>query len=286
MAVLLSAGLAGYVSMAAMPRADACGCFTPPDPTVPVVQAGERILFDHSNGIVTAHIQVAYSGPADQFGWLLPLPSEPSLELGVDEVFSQLITTTQPKYRLDREYHGVCPFDPNNPNRFGGGGGAPSSDSGGENPADPDSIVVVQDSIGPYDYAVLRADSQQPMLDWLAENRYFVPTATAEAVTPYIHEGAFFLALKLRKGNEVGDLQPVVVRYASDLPMIPIVLTGVGATEDMPVLVWMVGEGRAIPRNYYHTLVNDARSTGSTPARTTSTSSPAPSTSRRPTTRS
>jgi len=256
--VLSSASVAALVFAADVQRAEACGCFTPPDPSVPVVQAGEQIAFSMENGQVTAHIKVSYEGPAEDFGWLLPLPSVPTLELGVDELFSQLITTTQPKYRLNREYHGICPFDPNNPNRFGNAPSAGGGDSEG-GPVDPDSIVVVQDSIGPYDYAVLRADSQQPMLDWLSANHYFVPSATAEAVTPYIHAGAYFLALKLQKGNDVGDLQPVVVRYASDLPMIPIVLTGVGANENMPILVWMLGDGRAIPRNYYHTLVNDVK---------------------------
>ena len=55
--------------------ADACGCFAPPNPTVPVVQAGERILFAVKNGEVTAHVQVQYSGASGaDFGWLLPLP--------------------------------------------------------------------------------------------------------------------------------------------------------------------------------------------------------------------
>src|SRR5688572_4225460 len=81
-------------------EARACGCFANPDPSVPVVQAGERILFARENGIVTAHIQIQYAGDAREFGWLLPLPSEPTLELGVDELFTQLIATTQPRYRL------------------------------------------------------------------------------------------------------------------------------------------------------------------------------------------
>src|SRR5256885_1847924 len=38
--------------------AAACGCFTPPDPSVPIVQAGERILFAMQDGVVTAHIQI------------------------------------------------------------------------------------------------------------------------------------------------------------------------------------------------------------------------------------
>ena len=254
-----SASLAGAVLLGGARPADACGCFTPPDPTVPVVQAGERIAFARDNGIITAHIQVQYSGPAEEFGWLLPLPSEPELKLGTDELFAQLIATTQPKYKMAREYHGACPFDPANPNNnLGGAGGGPAApDAEGGSRGD-DDLVVIEDSIGPYDYAVLRADSQQPMLDWLQENGYFVPSATAASVTPYIRPGAFFLALKLQKGKEVGDLQPVVLKYASDYAMIPIILTGVGATEDMPVLVWMMGDGRAIPRNYRHTVVNDA----------------------------
>lgn len=78
-------------------RTEACGCFTPPNPTVPVVQAGERILFAVQNGEVTAHVQVQYSGASGQeFGWLLPLPSVPTLELGTDELFALLTTTTQP----------------------------------------------------------------------------------------------------------------------------------------------------------------------------------------------
>ena len=48
-------------------------------------------------------------------------------------------------------------------------------------------------------------------------------------VGPYIRPGAYFLALKLRPGESAGDLQPVVLRYRSDLPMIPIVLTQVAA---------------------------------------------------------
>src|SRR5437764_3714436 len=91
-------GLAlGYTS-----DATACGCFTPPDPSVPIVQAGERIAFAMSDGQVTAHIQIQYQGAAADFGWILPLPSVPTLELGVDELFTQLTARTQPQYKLQR----------------------------------------------------------------------------------------------------------------------------------------------------------------------------------------
>ena len=53
-------------------RAEACGCFTPPSTTTPVVQAGERILFAHEGNQVIAYIQIQYQGSADNFGWLVP----------------------------------------------------------------------------------------------------------------------------------------------------------------------------------------------------------------------
>jgi MYXO-CTERM domain-containing protein len=257
----LAAGalMVGLVFLLRSPAAHACGCFTPPDPSVPIVQAGERIAFQIADGKVTAHIQIQYSGPAEEFGWLLPLPSLPELEVGTDELFNQLIQQTQPLYRLTAEYEGDCWFDPS---RGGGGddGGDSASGDGGAPPGeDGESPLVLRDSIGPYDFAVLRADEQQPMLDWLDENGFFVPAGTDEAVVPYIRPGAYFLALKLLKGNDVGDIQPVVVEYASDLPMIPIVLTSVAADPDMPVLVWVLGESRAIPRNFFHTKINDGQ---------------------------
>jgi len=243
--------------------AGACGCFTPPDPSVPIVQAGERIAFAIADGTVTANIQIQYQGSATDFGWLLPLPSVPTLELGTDELFTKLISTTQPQYKVNRVYEGSCSFDPS---RFGGGlGGVPSAaggDSGGGGNGgtqSPGSPLVYEDSVGPYDYAVLHADTKDAMLQWLSDNRYFVPAGTDDAVSAYIHPGAYFLALKLKKGNDVGDLQPVVVKYQSDLPMIPLVLTSVAANPHMGIQVWMLGDGRAIPRNYYHTVINDAK---------------------------
>jgi hypothetical protein len=234
---------------------EACGCFAPPDPTVPIVQAGERILFSVENGVVTAHIQIQYAGDAKDFGWLLPLPSVPSLKLGTEELFTQLIATTQPRYFVTTSVNGNC----------GGGflGGLANSRASSA-PAAEDSAgggsspLVIQSSVGPYDYAVLKADNKDAMLKWLNDNRYFIPTGTEDVVGPYIQPGAYFLALKLKSGKSTGDIAPVVLTYPSQLPMIPIILTSVAAQPNMGIQVWMLGNGRAIPRNYHHVIVNDA----------------------------
>jgi MYXO-CTERM domain-containing protein len=231
------------------PEAHACGCLAPPDPSVPIVQAGERILFAMQDGVVTAHIQIQYSGEPEQFAWLVPMPALPTYELGTDELFTQVISQTQPRYWVTTDTPEFCMQFPPPPPPPPPPPSAPPE--GGP--------LVERGTLGPFDIAVLEADDPQAMLDWLAENRFFVPAGTDQAVTPYIRPGAYFLALKLQSGQSVGDLQPIVVKYQSELPQIPIVLTSVAADPDMPVLVWVLGDARAIPRNFFHTQINDAR---------------------------
>ncbi len=252
-ALAAGAALLTLLSAALAPSpAAACGCFAQSNPSTPVVQGGERIAFAMKDGQVTAHIQIQYAGAAEDFAWLVPLPSMPEMELGVDELFTQLIAQTQPQYIMNTS-------TPSCPSRreSGGGGQAPDAGAAWPSPDEP-QLVVEEGSVGPYDYTVLSAENKQTLADWLAEEGYFVATGGDQALDPYIRPGGFFLALKLRTGESVGNLQPIVLRYQAELPQIPIVLTSVGAERDMPVMVWMLGAHRAIPRNYYHTHINDA----------------------------
>jgi hypothetical protein len=263
LATALLAAISGHARLA-----EACGCFAQPSVATPVVQAGERILFAEDQGMVTAYIQIKYQGSADTFGWLVPLPSVPTLQLGTDEVFTQLNNTTTPDYRLTTQRQ-FCNGTTQTSSRDSFGGCGNAADSAGYSPggvvdgsvqsaADMGSNEVVsQSSIGPFDYAVLHADDQTEMLNWLQTNKYFVPAGTDAVITPYIHPGAYFLALKLKAGESAGDIVPVIVKYASDLPMIPIILTSVGAVPDMGIQVWMLGQNRAIPRNYRAVVVDD-----------------------------
>jgi len=237
-------------------QASACGCFAPPNPATPVVQAGEQIVFGQKDGRVTMHVRVQYSGPAEEFGWLLPMPSVPELQVGTEEIFSALDARTRPQFRTRYVTEGDCQlsFDAGASVQDGGVGFGGDAGTNG-----PGGVLVRRESVGPYDTAILRADERGPMLDWLRDNSFFIPDALADAVGPYIRPGGYFLALKLLKDRDAGDLAPIVLDYPSDLPMIPMVLTQVGADPDMPVTVYVLGEHRAIPRNFRHTIINEER---------------------------
>ncbi len=247
--------------------ARACGCFALGSTATPVVQAGERILFTHEDDNVVAYIQIKYQGKADEFGWLVPLPSVPTLELGTDELFTKLVAAPQPanvKQGVVENCDGTVSTSDGCNFSFGGASSAPgsgeySSDLGVAESTDmaAGGVVVENASLGPYDYAVLKADDESAMLQWLDDNHYFVPDGTMTAIAPYIHPGGFFLALKLRGGEPTGAITPIVLSYASDLPMIPITLTQVSAIDNMGVEVWVAGEARAVPHNYYHVVLDD-----------------------------
>ena len=124
------------------------------------------------------------------------------MELGTDELFAQLIQTTQPKYSLTAEYQGNCLFDPSRNGGFGSGGGGAGPTAGGDSSGgEGGSPLVLQDSIGPYDYAVLAADTKQPMLDWLSQNGYYIPAGTDDVVDRYIHSGRLFPGPQAAEGQ-------------------------------------------------------------------------------------
>ena len=249
--LLLTSLVTVFVLISTPRTAAACGCFAAPSPAFPMVQAGEKILFAQEGTKVIAHIQIQYEGEAEDFSWLIPVPEVPELRLSAEEVFAQLEATTDPGFVL-AQTGGNCASG------FGCGGSdaAAEVNTSGEAPFGKE-VVVVQSTAGPYEYAVVRADSKTPMLDWLQTNGYLVPAGGEDLLDPYIRPGSFFLALKLRSGQTAGDLQPIVIEYEADLPMIPLILTRLGAVPDMGVLVWLLGDARAISTNYRHVQINE-----------------------------
>ncbi len=130
----------------------ACGGFFC-DSAAPVQQAGEQIVFAVGGGTVEMHVRVQYTGPAEEFSWLLPVPELPELLLSADDLFVRLGQVTAPQYVPTVEQRGRCYV----PVRFPGNG---ASDKDGDDVAeDGAGVSVVEDQqVGPYDAQILTAD--------------------------------------------------------------------------------------------------------------------------------
>jgi hypothetical protein len=77
-------------------------------------------------------------------------------------------------------------------------------------------------------------------------------------VQVYVTEQMLFLAMKLRPGAGVQDIQPVKMSYTSERPMIPLRLTAVAANPNMGVLVWLLGDTQYESDNYAKLEIADS----------------------------
>ena len=233
-----------------------CGAPPPtPAPAEPVDQTAERILFEvRPNREVSAHVQITYVGPADEFAWIVPVPSVPVVEESSTTLFDELDTATRMPVTLPPPE--ACPT----PNFDDGGGlslGCSDDDSvtlneqaSGEPPPDGQSPVTRYDSgvTANYTFDVIGAEQSSDLVAWLQDNGYNVSDNMTPVMDVYI--GMKFVALKLRDGRSASDITPVKLTYQSEQPTIPIRMTAVAAQPFMGILVFVRADRHFLPENF------------------------------------
>ncbi|MDB5096136.1 MAG: hypothetical protein JWM80_557 [Cyanobacteria bacterium RYN_339] len=251
---LLLAALAGGVGITALPQsAEACGGLFCSRQRVD--QAGEKILFATDGENVTAYVQIQYTGEAKDFSWIVPVPTEPQVSLGSDALFTALRATSRPQFCIKVEDKGNCKQE-----AFLTAPSAASADGAGMVSAKAPGVnVLQQQQLGAFEMAVIQSNDPGALKAWLKANDYVLPDKLDPLLDPYVAGKYDFVAVKLQKNASAGDIQPIVMKYKSTKPGIPIRLTGIAATADMDVYCWVLGKNRAIPENYRHAIINEAR---------------------------
>ncbi|MEM6930627.1 MAG: DUF2330 domain-containing protein, partial [Myxococcota bacterium] len=235
--------------------AEACGALVC-DVVQPVVQEGEKVIFeiDGEAGVVEMHVQVAYEGPAEDFGWIVPVSGEPELFVSPQFLFDTLGPATSPTFRMTQVDEGNC--RDSGRRLFSGEVNFLQSDEGAVSPEP--ATVISQTEVGPYDATILRAQSSEALRTFLDDNAYAIPPSLDAVLAPYITEQAYLVAIKLRKDRSAGDIAPLGLRYPGTEASIPIQLTAVAVTDDMPLEVYVFGDTRAVPESYLHVKINEA----------------------------
>jgi hypothetical protein len=244
----------------------------PPNPfsPLPVAQNGENVVFaidkDPAGGAtrLTAHIQILYTGDAAKFSWIVPVDAAPTLGVGTDQLFTSLLGATQPRFQATYATEGQCLPEPRctacqNKGPAGNGSASGSADAG--TTAVPGDAVTVsfQGAVGPYDAAVIQSTDPTALETWLTSNGYVVDDTARAIIAAYVHENKFFVAVKLMNGKDTKSIQPVVLKFIGSEPCIPLRLTAIAANPDMPVRIWVLGNGRVVPKTFFEVKVDEAR---------------------------
>lgn len=234
---MLAAGLLGLMTLAHT-TALACGGFFCTN--APINQQVERIIFTQSGNALSAYVQINYTGPDAEFAWVVPVPSVPEVDVAPVEMFTELDALTAPQY-IGPPLPEWCPVPL-----------AASADSAGGG-----VTVFSSGEVGPYGFDVVGSADPQALISWLKDNGYQITPEQEPLVQVYVREQMLFLAMKLRPGQGVQDIEPVKMSYVSDRPMIPLRLTAVAANPNMGVLVWLLGDTQYESDNYAKLEVTD-----------------------------
>ena len=237
----------------------ACGCFTPPVPGAidndqyAVNQLAEQIVFEvPGDGTITAHVLIRYNGSPDQFAWLVPVPTAPTLELSENMLFGLIDDATRPNVNTRTEnvcpspeyvcrYHGPpsdCFSGPGGLTTGSSAGGfdsnaAPTSGDGGQSPGG--VTVVAQQQVGSYDTVTFAADEATAAVEWLTTNDFIVNETTTPFMQPYLDAGMLFVAAKLVPGAGTDEIKPLAMTYEWPRPIIPLRITAVAAEPHLAV---------------------------------------------------
>lgn len=225
------------------PVARACGGFFCGQQ--PVDQQAERIVFAMGETGTTMIVQIAYAGRPDEFAWVLPIAGVPDREsLGTfpAAAIQALDVNTAPMF-----------FRPDDPECGGvllDGGGGPESTPG--------VTVHIAQTVGPYDVAVVEAETADPLFAWLDEHGYRLGERMRPVVATYVDEGMNLLALRLSPDAETRDIEPFRMTLPPGPPSIPIRLTAIASEPEMGLLVFLLGDGRWGPANWSELEIDPA----------------------------
>ena len=261
-------------------QALACGgtfCDAPlaGQPPMPVDQSGENIIFVLAGGYVEAHIQIQYTGDPERFAWLVPVPAQPEVSVGSQQLFVNVMNATVPTFTLTTTFDacddsGGWSSSTSSGSGAGCGFGGGDDDSAsfdgvgadagaGEDTVEQDSDAVwLRQAVGAFDVTVLQPASASDVTIWLETNGFLQDEEAPPILEDYVASGHYFVAVKLQPGAGVNEIHPLVVRYAGTAPCIPLKLTSIAATEDMSIRAFFLGDRRVVPTTYRHATLNPA----------------------------
>ena len=191
------------------------GCCPAGPRNKPVVNADQTviILWDAANKIEHFIRKASFKSEADEFGFIIPTPTQPELDESGNDAFPYLIMLTEPEITTRVKANFALGF---------GCSKSPPT----KNEVKSDVTVLVEKEVAGFKAAVLDAKSADALVDWLKENGYAYSPQIEAWAKPYVEQGWKFTALKVvrdKDGNPDKKLTAASLRisFKTDTPLFP-----------------------------------------------------------------
>jgi hypothetical protein len=227
-----------------------CGVYVG-SPGDTMTNRASEVVLARDNGRTTLSLVMDFTGNANDFALLLPVP----VVLGPEDVHSvdfQLLdwiaaysTPRFVEYECESMYETQGPYGVGCGGTLGCDGGyatgafAPYYDTG-------TGVTVTSEfSEYGYDFVVLDAEQSDGLVLWLDENGYAVPDGGEAILQEYIDSGTFFLAAKIdmRRVERRGEwLPPIQFVYPSSQLQLPIRIGTISAEGAQDVVMYVLSD--------------------------------------------
>jgi len=144
------------------------GALLPPDEIYYMYERSQSALIIYNENREDLVISISFTGNAEDFGWIVPVPNQPDISKVDSSLFRKLEEETEPKQNLLEKirgeqdaYYGKTMLE---------------SEAGDNFAAESTVQVIEEESIGIFDYAILTAEDPSDLKEWMQDNNYKLPS--------------------------------------------------------------------------------------------------------------
>ena len=254
---------------------------------VPAEITEVNALFIVGEDSTTVHLKTHFDGASEDFVWLIPVPSTSRIGLSHNDIFTRLDEETLPRYALWLDEVMEMLSEQEMEERFGFVPDLPELIFENERNEEcsnlvderffPDFIADVFDCLckdvsvqyvqerETRSATIIKAQSPSEIAAWVADRGYESGRLNAAILQWYLEEDHAILAVEvtppayLEHLQRANQLQPIAFTYAGDEITAPLQLAANSGSISGKRTVYIAAEHRAIPENYVHVHLNQAR---------------------------
>ncbi len=212
------AGVMAALAFASEAAADGCFVWRK---GADLYEPSQKAIILHKDGVEDMILQVKYSGEAQDFCWIVPLPAAPVLSPVDRDVFAEVSLYTQQRWKW-----------------------------GYRQAAEATVEVLSEKKVGIFDTAVLKASDPVELQRWLEKRGFAFPEGRTDVLAHYARKQWVFAAVRIHPdelGEDVakklreGTIQPLLFTFDSKEIVFPLHISSVNAGET-EVLLYVLAD--------------------------------------------